>query len=147
MSRINPRIAANFWVWIVALISTSVSVDAGISQEIWKYHCSTSSDNFVFDIVMDINTRTIFDNGQAFINGDNLNECVVHVTWAAQDASWGQSCDDGTVVVDSLEYPSGIYRHHARGPADLSDSIAYCRGESSSAITSTLGWLRKIFVH
>jgi hypothetical protein len=143
----NAHRAAKLWVGTFAALSLATSAGAASPQQIWRYHCSYPSGNFTFDIVMDIATGTISDNGQAFINGENLNQCIARVTWETQKASWGHSCNDGTIVVDSLDYPSGVYRHHARGPVALSDSIAYCDAASLGKTASPFGWFRRIFVH
>jgi hypothetical protein len=142
----NPPSVAKPWAWVIFLVCTAASADAALSQEIWKYHCDLSG-NFTFDIVIDRSTDAVSDNGRVFINGENLNECTARVTWELQRIIWGHACSDGTTITDSLEYASGIYRHHARGPVVLSDNIAYCQPASRGEKLFPFGWFHRIFVH
>lgn len=138
--------AANLVRLVVSLWAIT-STNAAVSQQISQYNCGALSDSFAFNIVIDSDTGAINDNGWVFIDGDTWDQCIEHVTWGPQKISWGHSCSDGTTLVDTLEFPSGLYRHHARGPYVRSDSLANCRPVPKGVAASTLGWLQRIFVH
>jgi hypothetical protein len=85
------------------------------SQAIVRYNCTyMTSGTQPFMVVIDSATRTVNDgpnlsyvDGRARFGG----RCTDTVTFTSQQTRFGMTCNDGTYVTTSIEFPSGIYRY------------------------------------
>jgi hypothetical protein len=85
------------------------------SQGIVKYNCTYgTSGTQPFTVVVESATRTVHDgpnlsyvDGRARFDG----RCTDTVTFTSQQTRFGMTCNDGTYVITSIEFPSGSYRY------------------------------------